>query len=95
MNSQEYKEKKLDKMMRDAVKMVNNLGSFGYGDVADALAKNALTTYLITMIRLNDVANVDFEIMAQSMLDDMEGLSNELVSKVKQYDKLIREESEG
>lgn len=89
MDSQEYKDKKLDKLMRDSVKMVNAVGSFGYGDVVDAVVKNLLTSNLISIIRLNEIANVDIEILSQSVTDEFAELSGELVTKIKLYDKLV------
>lgn len=89
MDSKEYKEKKLDKLTRDVVHLVNQSPSFGYGDVIDAVAKNAMTSYLLTIVRMAEMRENDTEILAQSMADDLLDLTNRLVTKIGEYKRAI------
>lgn len=93
MDAKEYKEKKLDKLTRDVVQMVNKVPSFGYGEVVDNVAKTALTSYLVTMVRMSELQESDIEILAQSMSDELESLTLNLVTKIKTYKKDIEENS--
>ncbi len=93
MDAKEYKEKKLDKLTRDVVQMVNKVPSFGYGEVVDNVAKNALTSYLITMVRMSELQESDIEILAQSMSDELESLTLDLITKIKTYKRDIEENS--
>lgn len=93
MDAKEYKEKKLDKLTRDVVQMVNKVPSFGYGEVVDNVAKTALTSYLITMVRMSELQESDIEILAQSMTDELESLTLNLVTKINTYKKYIEENS--
>ncbi len=93
MDAKEYKEKKLDKLTRDVVQMVNKVPSFGYGEVVDNVAKTALTSYLVTMLRMSELQESDIEILAQSMSDELEYLTLNLVTKIKTYKKDIEENS--
>ncbi len=85
MDSKEYKEKKLDKLTRDVVRMVNKVPSFGYGEAIDAIAKNSLTNYLLAIVRASDLRESDVEIFAQSMTDELVDLSILLVSSINTY----------
>lgn len=91
MDSTEYKEKKLDKLTRDVVHLVNKCPSFGYGDVVDALAKNAMTGYLLSIVSMAEVRENDTEILAQSIMDDLSDLSNQLVTKISEYKQAIKD----
>ena len=93
MDAKEYKEKKLDKLTRDVVQMVNKVPSFGYGEVVDNVAKTALTSYLVTMVRMSELQESDIEILAQSMTDELESLTLNLVTKINTYKKDIEENS--
>ena len=93
MDAKEYKEKKLDKLTRDVVQMVNKVPSFGYGEVVDNVAKTALTNYLVTMVRMVELQESDIEILAQSMADELESLTLNLVTKINTYKKDIEENS--
>jgi hypothetical protein len=86
MDSKEYKEKKLDKLVRDVVQSVNRTPSFGYGDVIDNMAKTALTSYLVTLVHMNETKdNLDIEILAQSMASEVESLTINLVNQITSY----------
>ena len=85
MDSKEYKEKKLDKLTRDVVRMVNKVPSFGYGEPIDAVAKMAMTNYLLAIVRAAELRENDVEIFAQSMADEMVDLSILLVSSINTY----------
>lgn len=93
MDTKEYKEKKLDKLTRDVVQMVNKVPSFGYGEVVDNVAKTALTSYLVTMVRMSELQESDIEILAQSMSDELESLTLNLVAKINTYKRDIEENS--
>ena len=93
MDAKEYKEKKLDKLTRDVVQMVNKVPSFGYGEVVDSVAKTALTSYLVTMVRMSELQESDIEILAQSMSDELESLTLNLVTKINTYKRDIEENS--
>lgn len=93
MDAKEYKEKKLDKLTRDVVQMVNKVPSFGYGEVVDNVAKTALTSYLVTMVRMSELQESDIEILAQSMSDELESLTLNLVTKINTYKRDIEENS--
>lgn len=93
MDAKEYKEKKLDKLTRDVVQMVNKVPSFGYGEVVDNVAKTALTSYLVTMVRMSELQESDIEILAQSMSDELESLTLNLVAKINTYKRDIEENS--
>jgi len=93
MDAKEYKEKKLDKLTRDVVQMVNKVPSFGYGEVVGNVAKTALTNYLVTMVRMAELQESDIEILAQSMADELESLTLNLVTKINTYKKDIEENS--
>lgn len=93
MDAKEYKEKKLDKLTRDVVQMVNKVPSFGYGEVVDNVAKTALTSYLVTMVRMSELQESDIEILAQSMSDELESLALNLVTKINTYKRDIEENS--
>lgn len=85
MDSKEYKEKKFDKLTRDVVQMVNRVPTFGYGEAIDAIAKNAMTNYLLTIVRASELRENDVEIFAQSMADEMVDLSILLVGSINTY----------
>lgn len=85
MNNAEYKEKKFDKLTRDVVQMVNRLPSFGYGEVVDSVAKTALTNYLLTIVRISDIQEIDNEILIQSMSDELNSLTTGLITKINTY----------
>lgn len=93
MDAKEYKEKKLDKLTRDVVQMVNKVPSFGYGEVVDNVAKTALTSYLVTMVRMSELQESDIEILAQSMSDELESLTLNLVTKINTCKRDIEENS--
>lgn len=85
MDAQQYKEKKMDKLTRDVVQMVNRTASFGYGDMVDNVAKTALTNYLLTLVRLSESESVDIEILSDSLVEELTVLSLGIVSKVRTY----------
>jgi len=89
MDIKEYKEKKLDKLTRDVVKMVNATPSFGYGDVIDAITKTALTNYLLTLVAAVEIRENDIEILSQSVTDELQTLTGKLIGKIKSYQRDI------
>lgn len=89
MDSKEYKEKKLDKLTRDVVRMVNRVSSFGYGEAIDALAKTTMTNYLLTVVRASELRENDVEIFAQSMADELIDMSILLIGSINTYRKDI------
>lgn len=93
MDTQQYKDQKLDKLTRDVVKMVNQTPSFGYGEVVDTIAKNTLTNYLLTVISISEISNVDLEIFGQSLCDELVELNVALLSKIAAYKNNIQENS--
>lgn len=85
MDNKEYKEKKLDKLTRDAMQIINKVPSFGYGDTIDAAAKIALSNYFLTIIRAYEIESADVEIFTQSMADEVASITALLVPKIKEY----------
>lgn len=91
MDAKEYKEKKFDKLTRDVIQMVNNVPSFGFGEAVDVVAKNTLTTYLLSLVRVSELREQDIEILAQSVSDEMVDLTIKLVAKMNNYKRDLEE----
>lgn len=91
MDAKEYKEKKFDKLTRDVIQMVNAVPSFGYGEAVDVVAKNTMTTYLLSIVRVSELRENDVEILAQSLSDEMVDLTIKLVAKMNNYKRDIEE----
>lgn len=85
MDTNEYKEKKLDKLTRDVLQMVNKIPSFGFGDDIDNSAKIALSNYFLTVVRSVNNSNVDVEIFTQSMSDEVANITTALIQKIQRY----------
>lgn len=85
MNLNEYKQRKIDKLTRDILQMVNKVPSFGYGNDIDTAAKIALSNYFITVVRSIDNSNVDIEIFTQSMSDEVANITTSLIQKMQSY----------
>lgn len=88
MDNKEYKSRKLDKMTRDMIKMVNDTPSFGYGEIADVLAKTAISNYMLTAVKIVELTDADFEILLQSMAEEMILLSTKLTTEINEYKEL-------
>lgn len=74
MDNKEYRERKIEKMTRDALRRINKIPSFGYGDTVDVIAKNIITNNIISLIRLYDLQDdhiIDMEILSSSLLDEV------------------------
>lgn len=82
MDTAEYKSRKLDKITRDIVREVNSIPTFGYGDNIDNIAKLTLTNFLLSLTTISDIRENDIDVISQSILDELEGLSSKIVSEL-------------
>lgn len=85
MDKNEYKERKFDKLTRDTIRTVNAVPSFGYGEVADAIAKAAMSSYLLTLLRAVEVSDADADIFIQSVIGETTELAHSLIFEFDKY----------
>lgn len=85
MDKQQYKERKFDKLTRDTIKTVNTVPSFGYGEVADGIAKAAMSSYLLTLLRAVEVSDADADIFIQSVIGETTELAHTLIFEFDKY----------
>lgn len=86
MDIENYKEKKLDKLTRDAVQLANRVSTFGYGESVDSMAKNMLTNYMLGLIQISELhPEIDFEILTQSLSDEIRVMAINLSARVFAY----------
>lgn len=79
--------KKLDKIMRDTIREINSIPSFGYGQDVDALARTAIMSYHISVLNIASLeTNIDHEILSQNILDEMLSMHRSLANKLKILD---------
>lgn len=93
MEIKEYKEKRFDKLTRDLLQKVNRTPSFGYGESVDMTVKLALSNYLLTLATISELSNVDIEILVQSVNEETRILTDDMLSLLAGYKKVLEENS--
>ena len=91
MEIKDYKEKRFDKLTRDLLRKVNRTPTFGYGESVDMTVKLALSNYLLTLVTISELANVDMEILVQSVNEEATVLTDEMLSLLASYKHSVEE----
>lgn len=80
MDNAEYKEKKIEKIMSNAVKRIFTIPSFGFGENIDNLAKMAITNYILSLVYISEIREDNIDVIAESIIDELGTISCQTVS---------------
>lgn len=82
MDTIEYKEKKLEKIIRDVTKKINNTPSLGFGSEVDNLVKVSMINFMVSLAYISEIREDNIDVITESIIDELEVVSSEMVSSL-------------
>ena len=82
MDTIEYKEKKLEKIIRDVTKKINNAPSLGFGSEVDNLVKVSMINFMVSLAYISEIREDNIDVITESIIDELEVVSSEMVSSL-------------
>lgn len=82
MDTIEYKEKKLEKIIRDVTKKINNIPSLGFGSEVDNLVKVSMINFMVSLAYISEIREDNIDVITESIIDELEVVSSEMVSNL-------------